>query len=168
MSRKITPTYVLLNQTTLAAASSTVTLSSIPQNYSDLVLVVAGEPTAGGGGVFRMTFNGDSSSSYSIATAEGSSNGAQAGSLTTSFMQASFHRSTVIDGFFNPHIIQIMDYSETDKHKSVLIRANAHSNGVIMTAGRWASASALTSISVFIESGSWDIGSTFSLYGIVA
>lgn len=168
MTRRITPTYTLLNQITLAASSSTVTFFSLPQNFADLVLVVAAEPTSGGGGVFRMRVNGDSGSNYSIATAEGSAGGVQSGSLTTTQFNFSFHRSTVIDGFFNPHVVQFFDYSAVDKHKTVLIRANAHSNGAVMTAGRWANTAAITSIVVFPESGSWDIGSVFSLYGVVA
>lgn len=153
---------------TLQAARADVTFSGIPTTYRDLILSVSGEPTAGGGGVFRIRVNGDSASNYSIITAEGSANGAQSGTLTTTQFNLSFHRSTVIDGFFNPHVIQFVDYGATDKHKTVLVRANAHSNGVIMTAGRWASTSAISSITVFPESGSWDIGSTFSLYGRIA
>jgi hypothetical protein len=163
-----TPTYTPLATVTLGSSASSVTFSSIPATYRDLILVVAGEPTSGGGGIGRVRFNSDTGSNYSIVTAEGTGSAAQSGSLTTTFMPFSFHRSTVLDGFFNPHIIQVMDYSATDKHKSVLLRANASSNGVVMTAGRWANTSAITIVSFTIESGSWDTGSTFNLYGVIA
>jgi hypothetical protein len=61
-----------------------------------------------------------------------------------------------------------MDYSATDKHKTVLVRSNAASTGVEAIAQRWASTAAITSILVFPSTGSWAAGGTFSLYGIVA
>jgi hypothetical protein len=158
--------WVPLQNITLASAASSVTFSNIPGTFRDLVVIAAGEPTSGGGGIFRLQLNGDTGSNYSIVTAEGSGSAAQSGALTTTFMQLSFHRSTVIDGFFNPHIINLMDYSATDRHKIALIRSSASSNGVGMVAGRWASSSAITSIRLFIESGNWDVNSTFALYGI--
>jgi hypothetical protein len=60
-----------------------------------------------------------------------------------------------------------MDYSVTDKQKTVLSRTNS-SFGTDITAGRWASTSAITSVTVYPSSGDFEIGSTFALYGIVS
>jgi hypothetical protein len=70
--------------------------------------------------------------------------------------------------FSNSAIIQIMDYSATDKHTTVLVRNGTASRGVEMVTGRYASTSAITTVLLFPSTGSFDIGSTFSLYGIEA
>ena len=59
-----------------------------------------------------------------------------------------------------------MDYSATDKHKTVLIRAN-HPGETVACAGRWANTAAITSITINTAS-TFVIGSVFSLYGIVS
>jgi hypothetical protein len=61
-----------------------------------------------------------------------------------------------------------MDYSATDKHKTVLSRANNAANGVTAIAGRWASTSAITSIVLTFQSSSLATGSTVALYGVSA
>jgi hypothetical protein len=64
-------------------------------------------------------------------------------------------------------IIDIMDYSQTDKHKSVIARGNTPGWGTRMIAGRWASTAAITSIVIKTEAGlTFSIGDSFSLYGI--
>jgi hypothetical protein len=73
----------------------------------------------------------------------------------------------------SPIIIQVMDYSATDKHKSVLVRANSDApsqNGVVAAvAGRWASTSAVTSVVLLPEVGpNFASGSTFNLFGVIA
>ena len=62
-----------------------------------------------------------------------------------------------------------MDYSATDKHKTVITRASSAGYYIGMSAGRWANTNAITSVSAVMESGrTWSIGSTFALYGIVS
>jgi hypothetical protein len=62
-----------------------------------------------------------------------------------------------------------MDYSATDKHKTVLARHNNSAGEVSMSAGRWASNTAINSISLkVLPSGSFNSGATFSLYGVIA
>jgi hypothetical protein len=64
-------------------------------------------------------------------------------------------------------ISQIMDYAQTDKHKSVLSRISKASAGVGAIAGRWASTAAITTISINQGGfGNFAAGSTFSLFGL--
>jgi hypothetical protein len=76
--------------------------------------------------------------------------------------------ASITTAFSNVTIVHIMDYSATDKHKTVLSRANRASSGVDAIAGRWASTSAITSIKYFASGRTLDIGSTVALYGIVS
>jgi hypothetical protein len=68
-------------------------------------------------------------------------------------------------------IVNIMDYSATDKHKTILQRTGQDYNVVWANASRVAITSAVTSVScVGSDSGSdqFIAGCTFSLYGIAA
>lgn len=163
MSRKITPTYTLLNQITLAAASSSVTFSNIPQNYGDLVLVMSGKRTGTGGVVgLEIYFNNDeTASNYSNVSAYGWSPGTGSG--------AGSNLSTGIGINQGQISWQIIDYSAIDKHKPVLSRYDFGPEEVGMVAGRWANTSAITSILLKDSVAAWNLaaGSTFSLYGLV-
>ena len=64
-------------------------------------------------------------------------------------------------------ISNIMDYSATDKHTTVLNRANNAANGVHANAGRWSNTSAVTQVQVYATS-NFAAGSTFYLYGVAA
>jgi hypothetical protein len=61
-----------------------------------------------------------------------------------------------------------MDYSATDKHKTVLTRNNITDNNVTAIASRWANTAAITSVTVLSPSSTITSGSTISLYAIVS
>jgi hypothetical protein len=65
-------------------------------------------------------------------------------------------------------IIQAMDYSATNKHKTFLIRSG-DKDEVWALAGRWASTSAITSLRILDTGGqTFDSGSTFTIFGVIA
>jgi hypothetical protein len=164
MSRKTTPTYVLLNQITLAATSSSVTFSNIPQGYGDLVVSFSGSTNASEQYFLRV--NGDTGSNYSwVQMGSDSFSGTFSGSATTTGVRIGyFATSSARDDAQT----SVLDYSATDKHKSVLVRTNSNANAVRAIAGRWANTAAVTSVTVTFPSGSFSIGSTFFLYGVYA
>ncbi len=157
-----TSTYVALATTTLSGADTEIVFSSIPAGYRDLVLVAN---TNAAQTDVRLRINGDTGSNYNWVYAEG--NGSSASSNVTS-NQSSFGYFYVTTGQAFLSTIQFMDYSATDKHKPLLIRNAKANEKVSMIAGRYASTSAITSISLFsLPSGGYNSG-TFSLYGIEA
>jgi hypothetical protein len=91
------------------------------------------------------------------------------GSGTISGTEATFNPIGATGASSSAGIINIMDYSATDKHKTVLSnRAVADASGytVGMQAGRWANTAAITTIYIADQSGyNFDAGSTFSLWG---
>ena len=90
------------------------------------------------------------SSGFASASASGETGGLFAAPQTV--------RSTVV--------AQIMDYSATDKHKTVLTRSDNAGDRVRAYAGRYASTSAITTVSIGITGGAtYSIGSTISIYG---
>jgi len=154
---------VSLATTTLGSAASTVTFSSIPATYRDLRLVVSG--TTGSLNLILIKLNGDSGTNYSSVQMYGDGTNAASASGTGEI-------GTAIGIFGTTQAsstCDVMDYSATDKHKSVLSRGNNTANTVRAWAGRWASTAAVTSLQVYPNAGdSFQAGTTASLYGIVS
>lgn len=156
-----TPTYVLLNQITLAAASSSVTFSNIPQNYGDLVLVITG--SASGGAGLRTQLNSDTGSNYAYVYMQGSSGGAVSSSGTNAWIDS------YIDSSQCTTIHQFFDYSATDKHKSVVTARSIGGVDTMRLAQRWASTNAINNLYIYFSNAStFAIGTTISLYGVYA
>jgi hypothetical protein len=67
-------------------------------------------------------------------------------------------------GNYGVNLYDIFDYTQSDKHKSVLLRAN-HGAELDVIAARWASTAAITSITI---NSAFSAGSSFELFGIIA
>jgi hypothetical protein len=69
----------------------------------------------------------------------------------------------------NNQIIHFMNYSNTTTYKSLLARGNNAASGTDAIASLWRSTAAITSITFNLQTGgTFDIGSTITLYGITA
>lgn len=154
-----TPTYELLDSEVLSSSASSMTFTSIPATYRDLVLVV--DVTTDNVRDWTVRFNSNSTG-YSTVWMYGDGTSA----ISQFFGSGTLHRwqETVVGkGMF---IMQIMDYSATDKHKTSLIRSNTNER-VHAIIGRWANTSAVNSVAIAPISGAnFLTGSTFYLYGI--
>jgi hypothetical protein len=160
-----TATYIALANLTLGGTDSSITFDSIPNTYRDLVLVMNTDSSAQAD--LYLRFNGDTGNNYNRVTGQGTGSVASYNvSTNAAFMRLNGNGDLATD-FSQNAIIQVMDYSATDKQKAVLSRTNS-SFGVDMTAGRWASTNAITSVTVYPSSGNFESGSTFALYGIVS
>jgi hypothetical protein len=159
-----TPTYIALATVTLGSTTGSVSFSSIPATYRDLILVFSGISTAETG--VTMRFNSDSGSNYPyvIMDGYGSGSGSSFGGTDSSVNVA------VINTGISLARLQIMDYAQTDKHKTVLASVNAAAAGYVRTAAaRWANTNAINTIALAPTGGrSFTSGSTFSLYGVAA
>ena len=160
----MTATYDLIASNVLSSSASSVTFSSIPATYRDLVLVFDGK-NAGGGTSGRMQFNGDTGSNYSLVSMYGNGSSTSSGSYASDDHIA-FSYFVNLFNTIQISTIQIMDYSATDKHKTVLVRNNKADDGVEAIAGRWANTAAINSIRLYQPQ--FAIGSSFYLYGIAS
>ena len=161
-------TYESIATQTLGSATASVTFSSIPGTYTDLVLV-ANLKSVTGTKDFVVQFNGDTGSNYSwtalsgggsVAYSESVANGTKGYLEYVAYIGTSLNANT---------ITSFMNYSNTTTNKIYLSRGNNASYGTGAVTGLWRSTSAITSISVFFDSGgNIDVDSTFSLYGIKA
>jgi len=159
-------TYTPIASQTLGSSAASVTFSSIPSTYTDLVLVVTPIYVTSGSDV-DIQFNNDTGTNYSRTQLGG--NGSSAVSVRES--SASKFRLTysanVTTTYAYNAIVNFMNYSNTSTYKTALSRGNNASNGVEAEVGLWSSTAAITTIKV-ASSGTFNTGSTFTLFGIKA
>ena len=163
-------TYTPIASQTLSSAAASVTFSGIPQNYTDLVLVMNAKGTGftGSGTYPYVRYNSDSGTNYSRTYLSGNGSSASSGRGTSENLQY-LVGGTYIDGTFAYNsITHFMNYSNTTTYKTMLSRANNSGVQVDALVGLWRSTSAITSMIIYSSSGNFDTGSTFTLYGIKA
>lgn len=168
-----TTTYEPIATQTLGSTASAVTFNSIPQTYTDLIVVVNAAYSGTVDDIrFRVGNGGtlDSGNNYSYTIMYGT--GASAGSV-----RASNQSSGIGDYYASPNttlgatnqIFHFQNYSNTTTYKTILFRSSRADNGVDTGVNLWRSTNAITDISFARSSsfsGTWATGSTFTLYGI--
>jgi len=161
-------TYEAIATQTLGSTASTVTFSSIPSTYTDLVLVISAIATTSVGGDIVIQFNSDTGSNYSGTYVWG--NGTSAGSNRASNATYSLiDYYAEMDTSVANRIVSIQNYSNTTTFKTFLSRANNAGRGTDAIVGMWRSTAAITSLLLDVTStNDFAAGSTFSLYGIKA
>ena len=164
-------TLIPIQTYTLSSATSSVTFSNIPQNYTDLKLVVsARSDRSGARGYVQVTFNGATTNAtqrYTIG--DGSSASSSTG--TNNWCMIIPGASQTANTFSNVDVY-IPNYTSSN-YKSFSADSVQEDNTTaafqVMTAGLWSVGTAITSISLFHNadnSASFVSGSTFTLYGI--
>jgi hypothetical protein len=164
-----TATYTPLATVTLGSSASSVTFSSIPATYRDLILVCSEMKTTSSTASVFMRFNG-ATSDYSTVLMRGNGSdtvSSNNGGVTDRLFATASAEPTTSNA--SNAIVQIMDYSATDKHKTILSRSNNASDATEANAGRYASTTAITSVQVGMDLGlSFATGSRFDIYGVIA
>jgi len=154
-------TYEPLATTTLGSAARSITFSSIPGTYTDLVVVI--RSLASAEAYFATTFNSDTGTNYSSTylfgngTSAFSSRQSNAGSIAGS-------RSDTNAVF----ILNIMNYANTTTYKTTISRTSNSAQVAMTTVGLWRSTSAITSVTVSGQDSDWSSGTMATLYGIKA
>jgi hypothetical protein len=158
-------TYEKIDTTTLGTAVASVTLSTIPATYTDLVLVINGGFSALD--QLNLQFNSDTTSNYSFTFLRGDGSSATSSRGSSQTEIAIGNLTTGIDSV---NITQIQNYANTTTFKTILNRSNYAAGRAQATVGLWRkSPEAITAIKVFKNgAGTFNVGSTFTLYGIKA
>ena len=160
-------TYTPIASITLGAAASSVTFSSIPQTYTDLVLVMN---TKGSTANYpRVIINSDSGSNYSRTYLTGTGTSAVSGRNSNLVGNASLTAYAVnsSSNFVLNIIVNVFNYSNTTTYKTMLSKANDANTGVDLSSILWRSTSAITNLQLALDTGDYASGSTFNLYGIL-
>jgi hypothetical protein len=157
---------------TLNTATATVTFSSIPQDYTDLRVVLQVKNSVGNGYATQLQYNSDTGTNYSWVGAAGYAGGsANSFRASTVSIQKVGFTSATSGNAWTPITIDILNYANATTYKSCLSRSNSVDSNdyVLMAAGLWRSTAAINSLTFTSESsGTFASGSTFTLYGIKA
>ena len=156
-----TPTYTLIDSTTLGSSAASVTFSGISATgKGDLVLV--GNFVCSTANRINGNLNGDTGSNYSGVSMDNDGGSVISDLRTGAYFYAAAGRTTQANT-----IIQLMNYASTTQNKTILNRLNA-TDFTSARANRWASNAAVTSIALSTTNGTFNSGSTFHLYQIVS
>lgn len=117
-----------------------------------------------------MRFNGDAGTNYYWREVAGNGSSAMAYSQSDTGINVSPHGPRAGDtaDVFNAEIIDILDYASTTKTKVSRAIAGDDLSGsgwIHLTSGMWNSTSAISSITLFVESSNFAQHSTFTLIG---
>lgn len=165
--------------TTLTSNVATFTFTSIPQTYTDLVLVMnyAGCNSSGvaANTSAQLRLNADGGGNYSETVLYGFGSSAAGGRETTQtvYWIADYGYIASTANVFGTTILHFMNYSNTTTYKTILERsahvdsAQSVSMGSTLTTGLWRSTTAITSVDLRMNSTNlYRSGSQFTLYGV--
>jgi hypothetical protein len=165
-------TYTPIATTTLGSSTATVTFSSIPSTYTDLVLVATMLQNGTATNTNGFVQLNSSTSGYSKTAMYG--NGTIAGSFrdSNSDRMYFFNDATATERVTQKY--EFMNYANTNVYKTVLSRAGSSTvTGVICHL--WQNTAAINTISLTASDNTggggndqFVAGSTFTLYGITA
>jgi hypothetical protein len=157
-----------------SGGSSSVSFTSIPSTYKHLQIRWIGRSTRSlfvDGSIIR--FNGDSGSNYSKHNLYGTnlgSVGSESGVSQTGINLGDTIGATATAGIFTPGVIDILDYQNTSKYKTLRALQGYYfdsNTGVsAFKSGLWMSSSAISSITITPEVANYAQYSSFALYGI--
>lgn len=163
-------TYDRIATTTLGSNQTTLVLSSIPNTYTDLRIVVVrpGSPGASAGYPYISAINGSTTTdkSYTYISGDGSTASSSRATNNNNILCASGGGGDT-SGF----IVDVFSYAGST-FKSFLIASMADTNGggyVDRISGLWRSTSAITSITFTSNAGTngYQTGTTATIYGIL-
>ena len=158
-------TYEPIQTTTLSSAIDNVTFSSIPNTYTDLVIVANSKNVTSNANYLGFRYNSDSGSNYGYVYLLGSGTTVASGVGTTQSFGRYGNGSTAN---FEVSFLNIFNYANTNVFKTSISQSNAVASYAISYTSTWRSTSAITSVQLFTDAGNWAIGSVFTLYGIKA
>ena len=159
---------------TLASAQATIEFTNIPQTYTHLQIRGIGRNSNSSSGpqIFYVNLNGDTTNSnyakhFLVGT--GSAAGSSGGSSDRGYDY--MVNATFTANVFNGYLVDILDYRNTNKNKTVRVLHGFDSNGdgrVSLASNLWINTGAVTSITLTTLSGSFTANSSFALYGVQA
>jgi hypothetical protein len=163
-------TFSLIEAKSLSSAAASVTFSSIPQTYTDLVLKISARQ--GAENAFNLRFNGDSSSIYSFIMLGGDGSSASSARTTGAgqIVARGINPSVATANVFGNAEIYIPNYANTSYNKSISVEGVNENDAteiyMAFVSGLWNNTNAITSITILARDGNLVQYSVFDLYGI--
>lgn len=159
----MTATYDCIATTTLGSAQTSITFSSIPSTFTDLIIVVSGTSSSGFGTALR--FNSDTGTNYSNTYLYGDGSSALSGRDSNENLGYLGYFSTGQ----SDTIAHIMNYANTTTYKTTIGRGNQAGVLTVARAMLWRSTAAINSVQLYLGGTvTFGSGTVASLYGIKA
>lgn len=156
-----------------AAGASSVTFTNIPNTYAHLqIRGIAASLRAATQDTLKIRFNSDTGANYSNHALLGNGSSASAGSGTnTTNMECYQFPGTSYPSIFGAIIMDILDYSNTNKYKTLRILTGTEPNSstscsVGLFSGSWRNTNAVTSVTLYMDSANIAQYSQFALYAV--
>lgn len=153
-----------------AGGTSTITFSSIPSGYRHLQIRFMARGS--NGEYLSLRMNSDSGSNYSFhrLTGDGGSASANASASRSDMLLNAASGTSSTANIFNVGIVDILDYADTNKFKTIRVLTGVDFNGsgsVELISNNYRSSSAITTLTITQNSsGTIQQYSHFALYGI--
>jgi hypothetical protein len=173
---RITGSYESIATVTVGSGgSATISFSSIPATYTHLqIRGIIRSTNSGTDANARLRFNSDTGSNYRYHYLGGSGSGSgyagDSGAVTFAYAGLASAASST-SGVFGVQLIDILDYSNTSKNKTVRSLTGVENNGsgyIELDSSLWMNTVAINNISIFFTSGNLAEYSHFALYGVRA
>ena len=153
-----------------AGGSASITFSSIPSTYKHLQIRCTGKSTSTGS-FGDLTFNSDTGSNYTYHSlyGDGGSAASEASAPRANVAAVVSLTASSNTNIFGASVIDILDYTNTNKNKTVRILSGDDRNGsgfIAFVSGSWMNTNAITSITITARANSIAQYSSFALYGI--
>ena len=159
-----------------SGGASYIEFTSIPSTYSHLQVRAIMKNTTGGNDSWsasaNMYFNTDTTSTnYARHFVYGYGTGVTAGGGADSNAFVGFIPGNGQSGIFGAAVIDVLDYANTNKYKTIRSIAGADSNNVDsefvgLLSGLWKNTAAVSSIRIYCGANSFAQYSSFALYGV--
>lgn len=155
-----------------AGGSSTVTFNSIPSTYTHLqIRAISKDSRSNANTAFSIRLNSDSGANYSSHDLTGDGGGSVVSTASPGTTSIGIGNSSGGSNanIFGAQIVDILDYANTNKFKTVRTLGGHDQNGsgyLGLFSGNWRSTSAVTSITIIPLVANIQQYSSFALYGI--
>jgi hypothetical protein len=157
---------------TLTASTASIEFAGIPTGYKHLqVRGIARGTTADTSVLVRFQLNSDTGNNYArhILTGDGSTAGAAADASQPVGGVGNFAAANASASIFGTAVLDILDYANTNKYKTVRSLSGNDRNGsgtVGLFSSLWINTNAITSIKIFPAADNFAQYSSFALYGV--
>jgi hypothetical protein len=153
-----------------SGGASFIEFTSITSSYTHLQIRGIGRTTTGNFPTTLLYFNSDTGSNYSYHQILGDGGVAAAGAANQSLMVLPpTSGSTQSASVFGAMVIDILDYKDTNKYKTVRALGGTDNNTtgqITFNSNNWRNTNAITTIKVSPGSGNFAQYTQFALYGI--
>ena len=161
MPKTYTP---IATYTVPVSTATSYTFSSIPNTYTDLVLICNLKATTADSSIV-VRLNGDGGTNYSTTQMYGNGSAASSQRFTSDTVgylsYGGFPTAT-----FTSTITNFMNYSNTTTYKTFICRGGFASGYADTAVNLWRSTAAVSSMTLYAGN-YFDVGCTFTLYGIL-